>query len=573
MQTVNCTNVCTFAVKLSPGSAAISLKMFDGENGQGALLSKGVTQTTILNGQNNAITLSLGGVVSSVVLALSNATFVANVANAATLTPIALDAGGNQIIGPVPFTTPVTIALQGDAHNEFALSRSTFASPNDAPITVSFSGGSTLESPNLIASVGAAVVSNAPVEIAVVNTLPLPIVAAQSANNFVDSIGMNIHLGFEDSPYATQYPAFRQLLVASGIRHIREGLVDSTWQPFYDHLSDLGARGIKATLITNISQSAALLQQYPARVPNVIEAYEAPNEMDGGDDAHWVADTKKFEQILYTAVKNGPLTSSFPVIGPSLTLDASYRKFGNLSAYMDSGNLHNYFAGFNPGTTGWGAIGFGSSHGSIGYSLGEEAEVAGAKPVVSTETGYCTIPATRNAVTPAVQAIYEPRMFLEQWNAGISRTVQYQFIDTGVGCDGTLGIINANLNPKPAYYSLKNLISILNDPGSNFMPTSLPMAIAGNTSNVHHTLLEKRDGTYKLALWVETPSWDVNNGTGTAIQVPAQAVTLTLASAPAIASLTAFNDDGTVQTTAVSPGSSVIPLNLTDKVTIVSLKF
>jgi hypothetical protein len=421
-----------------------------------------------------------------------------------------------------------------------------------------------VETANAVAS------SSGPATNSQLPTLPLQI--AKQANAFIDSIGMNVHLSYTNTIYVTQYSVFRNLLISSGVRHIRDGLIDTTWQPYYEHLTDLASQGIKATLITSIGESTALLQQYPQRVPSVIEAYEAPNEMDQSGDANWASDTRSFQQILYSAVTSGALTSSFPVIGPSLTEGNSYPELGNLSAEMDYGNMHDYFAGFNPGTDGWGGPGFGSSYGSILYNLGQEAEVAGAKPVIATETGYCTTPGVTGAVSMAVQATYEPRLFLEQWNAGVIRTFQYAFIDDGTGCEGTLGIIDGSMNPKPAYYSLKNLIALLNDPGANFTPQSVHFSLTGATSNVNQTLLEKQDGTYELALWVELPSWNVNIGTGVPVVVPPQKVSVTLWQPPSTMSITAFSSTGSVQTQSLTP-SATIPLTLTDNVIVLTFKF
>jgi hypothetical protein len=357
------------------------------------------------------------------------------------------------------------------------------------------------------------------------------------------------------------------------VRHIRDGLTDINWQPYYDHLVDLASQGIKVTLITNIGQSTALLQQYPQRVPNAIEAYEAPNEKDASGGSNWASDILAFQKTLYSAVKSGALTSSFSVIGPSLTKGASYTKVGNLSAEMDYGNLHNYFGGFNPGTRGWGSSGFGSNYGSIQYNLGQEGQVAGTKPIITTETGYCTIPGVRGAVGNSIQATYEPRMFLEQWNAGVIRTFQYEFIDNGTGCDGSFGLIDSSMNPKPAYYSLKNLIALLKDPGQNFDPQPVRLLLTGTTSNVGRLLLEKHDGTYELALWVEMPSWSVSAGsTGAPITVPSQNILVTLSQPPSTISTTAFSSEGSVQTEARAP-SATIPLTLTDNVTVLTFKF
>ena len=46
--------------------------------------------------------------------------------------------------------------------------------------------------------------------------------------------------------------------------------------------------------------------------------------------------------------------------------------------------------------------------------------------------------------------------------------------------------------------------------------------LSGNLANVHHLLLEKRDSSFYLAIWVEQPSYDANAKKG--LSVAAQQV-------------------------------------------------
>jgi hypothetical protein len=50
--------------------------------------------------------------------------------------------------------------------------------------------------------------------------------------------------------------------------------------------------------------------------------------------------------------------------------------------------------------------------------------------------------------------------------------------------------------------------------------------LLGNTSNLHHLLLQKSDGKFYLVLWQETLGFDLN--TKKAIEVPNQKVQLVL---------------------------------------------
>jgi hypothetical protein len=72
---------------------------------------------------------------------------------------------------------------------------------------------------------------------------------AKSADAFVNSVGVNIHLHYTNSPYGN-FAAVKTALANLGIRHIRDGLTDTTLTAHYEHLNELGKLGIKSTLIT-----------------------------------------------------------------------------------------------------------------------------------------------------------------------------------------------------------------------------------------------------------------------------------------------------------------------------------
>jgi len=394
---------------------------------------------------------------------------------------------------------------------------------------------------------------------------------ARSADALVDSIGVNTSLSYENNPYVTGYPTVRAVLIDSGVRHIRDGMIDTPKQWFYDRLNELGRAGIHSTLVTPPDASARLIQSYPARIPDSFEAYEGPNELDLNGGPNWIAVARQFQQFLYVTVKGNPATARFPVIGPSLTSPQAYRAVGDLSRYLDFGNMHNYFAGRNPGSDGWGSAGFGSSYGSIVYSLGAAAQTSNNKPVISTETGNCTRPGGAFNVTLTVQGRYLPRMFLEQFNRGVSRTFDYELLDEGSLEFSGCGLLTNGLAPKPAYNALKRLIGLLADPGPTFSPGTLAFSLGGNTTHVHHTLLQKRDGSFFLALWIELPSYQPSDsGTGREVAVSPQRMSVDFGPAVRASSISSFDDGGNLSTSQVS-SVNTIAIDLTDRVTVVRL--
>ena len=280
----------------------------------------------------------------------------------------------------------------------------------------------------------------------------------------------------------------QSLLTDLGVRHTRDGLIDTTWQQYYQRHIALGRLGIKCLFITSPNQSNALITSWPGRVPGAFEGYEAPNEYDLSGDPHWAATLNAFVRRLYGAVKGDPATSKFPVVGPSLTQTASYAQVAGLEQYFDFSNLHNYFGGRNPGTPGWGDGGYGS----IPYNINNnqtawpgEADLDNGDRIYHR---YEQSPGDPRARRRQICTAYDPRAGLH----GVGRTYIYELIDQGsaiAGNAGHFGLARMDGSPKPAFTALKNLIATLADPGPQALPQNLQFTLSGASSNVHHLLM------------------------------------------------------------------------------------
>ena len=106
-----------------------------------------------------------------------------------------------------------------------------------------------------------------------------------------------------------------------------------------------------------------------------------------------------------------------------------------------------------------------------------------------------------------------PRAFLEHYRRGVSRTYSYElldeFPDPGLtNRESNFGLLRNDLSKKPAFDAVANLIGILKDPGSSFAPGSLDYSLGGNVENLRQVLLQKRDGSFYLALWRASSVWD-----------------------------------------------------------------
>jgi len=393
--------------------------------------------------------------------------------------------------------------------------------------------------------------------------------AATQSDAFVGSVGVNTHF---------TYPAYNakqallssitSLLVASNIRHIRDGLVNEpvATAPYYAILTQLGAQGVGSDLISSVGQTASQIQSVLS-VPGV-EAIEGPNEYDlsAATVPNWAAQLSAFQSSLFATVRAS--SASLSVVGPALTTEANYAAVGSLSADATYGNTQGDFAGRNPGTAGFGATDAFGTYGSIPWQLAIARQTTGSEPIFVTETGYDDSGAA-DAVPAAVKARYLMRTLLEFWNAGAPRTYIYELVDEpGATSAPSRGLIDSNGNPKLAYTAVTNFLAQLTDPGPAFSPSPLGVGIYA-ASSVHHTLLQKRDGSYRLLLWVEAPSW--NPVTDATLTVAPQTVELSFASAPSSISAVSFNDSGTTTASNLNVASSIVTLSVTDDVTIVTV--
>ena len=355
--------------------------------------------------------------------------------------------------------------------------------------------------------------------------------AAKVSDTFVNSIGINTHLPYKDTPYANYAGLVKPRLQELGIRHIRDNAYDHGDATHYAKLKDLSAIGIKSNLFFHGQQPVEVVAISKA-LKGTIEAVEGPNETD----LTWLSPltykgqvfpqvTRTYQNDIYAAIKNDPLTKYLPVVMPSMGWGENAALLGPLNS-GDIGNMHSYPKNAEPPTP---------TIDIFPYFIFHARKITSSpKPLWSTETGYTTLLSDPQGVSESVQAKYLTRLLLEYFNLDIKRVYLYQLIDPRPGLiniyDHT-GLIRNNGTLKPAYTAIKNLIYLLKEPGTTLTPGSLDYTLSGDITNVHHTLLQKSTGSglpprFFLVLWQEVPSW--NNQTKQDIAVPNRNLTLTL---------------------------------------------
>jgi hypothetical protein len=133
-----------------------------------------------------------------------------------------------------------------------------------------------------------------------------------SADRFVQSVGVNLHLHHDGTLYRDRFDLVKSRLLELGVRHVRDGMVDTAWQEYYARHNALGLAGIKGAFIVSPDASDGVLQSYPSRVSQSFEAYEAPNERNWNGGPGWAAALRAM-LVRLRALKLLPALAQFPV--------------------------------------------------------------------------------------------------------------------------------------------------------------------------------------------------------------------------------------------------------------------
>ena len=394
---------------------------------------------------------------------------------------------------------------------------------------------------------------------------------ASSTNSFVNIMSVDTHYNYNNLVYGNTQ-LIKSLLGGLGIQHIRDGSDRQyVWDDWYNDLYT--PYGI--TVVANftpasywtLSDMLNLLKSHP---PMVYGA-EGANEPDAFGISYngqtGYPATISFQNDLYNAIKGDSVTNHMPVLAPPMAFPEDAANLAPLSS-INYETMHSYPGGALPNDqldTRW---------------IPDTNKMVGSgnptKPIWVTETGYHTAVNCSGCSQPGVselaQSKYLPRLFGEYFNRGIQLASIYELIDEGTDTtnqEQNWGIVRNNGTPKPAYTAMKNLISLLKEPATNFTPGGLDYSISQAPSTVHHTLLQKSNGDFYLLLWNNVSVYN----TTTKQDISNQSVPVTLNFTTGINKATTytFDNSGNTSSSTKTVSNNQLTVNVSDSMTVVQL--
>jgi len=392
---------------------------------------------------------------------------------------------------------------------------------------------------------------------------------ATSASDFVDSIGVQTHISYVDTPYANWPRVFEELL-RLGVHHIRDAL--PLTPSFVDRHRQLAASGLRCTCGFGFDKSlTAPTIVEAARAASDVEALEAPNECDAGTNCGGGGNLGiRNVTASLPALARAAHELQVPLIGPSFTTREAYASAGSITQWITYNNLHIYFGGRNPGTEGWGAgDAQGHRYGSFDWWLDQGKLDAPGRPSEITETGYESFdhPARSGSVPVDVESSYLLRTLLLAWNHGVNRTFVYELLDEFP--DTGYGLLRRDLTEKPAFTALRNLLSILKDSSRLKRTGRLMLSIDMKDPSLSHALFAKADGSYDLILWLERSRYSAD--TRTVSPVLSEPALLRLETGFGVDQIVSFNDDGSTQNRVLSTKPSLLTVDVNDRLTVMHI--
>ena len=332
---------------------------------------------------------------------------------------------------------------------------------------------------------------------------------AMAAGAFADSVGVNLAPG--DAPAGW---ALAARLEAAGIRHVRAPAATAPDDPALAGLRALAGGDLQLDLAVAAEADPAAAVAAAATLAPAVAALEAP----AGQPV----------TPLRRAVAGHPRLPAVALLG----------------------------------------TGPGADYQAVRQDLGGQCPECAPDQLGSGDAAVQVTEAGLGAGVPdAVAARYLPRLLLA--NAGLAVRTYVP----GQGGDAGPGLLDQAGGPTPAYHVLARLLALLDDGRPQLRPGRLGFRLTGNAKDVRHLLLQKADGHFWLALWVERPGWDPASGQELAVRGQRLRVALDapVARARAFAPAIGTTARRSFADPAGARGLDVIDLEVTDQVQLLEL--
>jgi len=318
---------------------------------------------------------------------------------------------------------------------------------------------------------------------------------AISATAFIDTLGVNTHLGdagaYSDTSVVEQnleylgVPIVRDSLATAGEGAVWLQVAQATGVKF-DHYLPEGAPAWEQSSLALVPQLAQ------EGILAYVEGGDEEDDSYAQSNGNSLAWTAQYQQQVYAMGQQ----YGIPVINMSFgsgwtaanNWEGDYPDVGNLSAYTNYANAHTYP---NVGQTPNNAI----------EALNSDAQLAASsRPVITTEIGWQT-----SQFSEAQIAQYAVDATFDGIADGDDGMFFYGLYDDS---SGDWGLFNSDGTARPAATALHDLTTLLADPGApaGFTPGSLAYTLSGTQTGDNSILIEKSNGTFWIGLWNESGS-------------------------------------------------------------------
>lgn len=359
---------------------------------------------------------------------------------------------------------------------------------------------------------------------------------ARNVASFIGSLGINVHMGWANTPYANA-SAVGNALTYIGIHNVRD--VYEQGAQFTSGYSLLLPSGNHIDMIVggDIPGAISMLHNFEELYPGSVASVEGPNELDNWpityNGSTGSAAFDAFQQALYQAEKADSLLGTIPVylftFGAITT--SNYSGVGNMSAYCDTGNVHIYYSGGQP------AYGWSPTDSTWYWTNWMKAANVDApnRPVVVTETGSTTA-VGNGGVSEAVQARTNLNGLMDGARYNNPAVYMYELMESANAGPSDLeshfGLYSWDGSPKPAAIALHNFTTTLMSANVNgsFTPGALIYQVSGLPNQwAGQILFQGQDGAFYIVIWAEPIIW--NATTNTAVAPPTYPITVTFGTA------------------------------------------